>query len=60
MMGALRGPFRHPRLAEWLVYGTNTSARRIGDLLTKASRRNNIRWFDTEDEVLGYLDAVHN
>ena len=60
MMEALRGPFRHPQLAEWLVFGANRSARTIGAILIRASKRNNIRWFDTEDEVLAYLNAVKN
>ncbi len=60
MMGALRGPFRHPQLAEWLVCGSNSSARMIGSLLTKATRRNNIRWFADEAEALAYLDKIRD
>ena len=56
LMEALRGPFRHPKLAEWLVFGTNRSARWIAELLSKSTQRSNIRWFDNEDEVVNYLN----
>ena len=55
---ALRGPFRNPKLAEWLVFSSNGAARTIGETLSKTARRNNIRWFDDEDEALAYLDAI--
>lgn len=58
MMGALRGPFRHPRLAEWLVVGSNRAGKTIGDLLIKTTQRNNIRWFDSEAEALAYLESL--
>ena len=58
MMEALRGPFRHPKLAEWLVLGSNRSARWIADLLIRTASRNNIRWFNTMDEITAYLSAV--
>ena len=57
-MAALRGPFRSPRLREWLVIDTNSSARWIESLLKKASRRENIRWFNTEEKMLSYLDSM--
>ena len=60
MMSALRGPFRHPQMAEWLVFGSNRSARMIGSLLTKATRRENIRWFNSEEEALSHLEQIQS
>ncbi len=56
--GALWGPFRHPTLNEWLVIGTNTLARVIARSLSNATRRNNIRWFSSYEEVYAYMDKM--
>ncbi len=56
--GALWGPFRHPTLKEWLVIGTNTLARVIARSLSNATRRNNIRWFNSYDEVYAYIQKM--
>lgn len=55
---ALRGPFRHRKLAEWLVCDANYSARWIGSLLSRSSGRDNIRWFNTMDDICAYLETV--
>lgn len=60
VMGALRGPFRNPNLEEWLVICGNRAARMIGNMLTKATRRENIRWFDTIESAMTYLDTKQN
>lgn len=56
--GAFWGPFRNPALAEWLVVGASGTAYTIGRALIGLSGRDNIRWFDTMDEALGYLSAA--
>lgn len=56
MSEALRGAFRHPRLAEWLIIGTNAEARWIASMLSRVTRRNNILWFDSRDAILAYLN----
>lgn len=55
--GALNGPFRHPRLAEWLVVGANSVARSIGSALMSITGRANIHWFSTFEEALVHLAA---
>lgn len=52
---ALRGPFRHPCVAEWLVIDAKRPARMIGDLLMRSSGRKNIRWFKREEQALNYM-----
>jgi hypothetical protein len=58
IMEAFLGPYRHPRLDEWLVVRPNIGARKIAQTLTRLLRRDNIHWFDTYDDVLAYLDTV--
>ncbi len=53
--GAFWGPSRSPAFAEWLVVGSSTAARTIGGTLSRIAKRDNIRWFSTMDEALGYL-----
>ena len=55
IQSAYWGPFRHHRLAEWLVVSTNVLGRMIGHTLATITRRNNIKWFDTMDEAMAYL-----
>ena len=56
VMEALTGSFRHERLAEWLVVGTNSMAKLIADMLTGITGRRNIKWFDTMQDALTHLD----
>lgn len=60
LRGALDGPFRHPKLKEWLVIGSSPMAHTIGRMLTSMTRRNNIKWFDTEAEAIDYLKISSN
>lgn len=53
--GAIFGPFRDPKLKEWLVIGSNPIAHIIERILTKATGRSNIKWFDNMAEVNEYL-----
>jgi hypothetical protein len=56
--GAFWGPFRNQMLTEWLVIGASGMAHTIGRTLIGLSRRDNIRWFETMNEALAYLDAA--
>jgi hypothetical protein len=58
IQGALWGPYRHPRVEEWLVAGSNTLAHTIERTLSNITRRKNVRWFETEAAALGYLSTV--
>lgn len=58
LRGALDGPFRHPMLKEWLVIGSSAMAHTIGRMLSSITRRNNIKWFDTQDEAVDYLKSA--
>lgn len=53
--GAIFGPYRNAKLKEWLIVGTNPTARLIARMLNSISRRDNIRWFSSEDEALTYI-----
>ncbi len=52
---ALRGPFRHRNLREWLVVGANVQALIIGRTLSSLSSRTNIRWFTTISQAYAHM-----
>ncbi len=54
----LSGPFRHPRMGEWLVVGTNWRAKMVADVITKVGLRTNIHWFDAEADALAFLERL--
>ncbi len=56
ILGAFQA-FGHPKLAEWIVFGANPRAKMIGQALVTMTQRNNILWFDTQEEALSYLDS---
>jgi len=58
LRGALDGPFRNPNLAEWLVVGSTPLAQTIGRTLSAITRRNNIRWYKTQEEAVEFLRGV--
>jgi hypothetical protein len=58
LRGALDGPFKHPMLKEWLVIGSSPTAHTIGRILSSIARRNNIKWFNTQDEATDYLQSM--
>lgn len=45
----------HANLDNWLVLGKNKIARMIGNTLTNMTRKDNIRWFDTFEQLQDYL-----
>ena len=53
---AMFGPYRNPQLKEWLIVGTNTMAKSIERVLAGSIGRKNVRWFETEDAALAYLE----
>ena len=57
---ALFGPYRHPRLKEWLIIGANRSAQMIERVLAGSVVRKNVRWFTNADEALVYLNETQN
>lgn len=54
---AATGPFRNPKLREWLIIGENVGAKRIENLLTRMTGSSNVRWFDDEAEAMAYIRA---
>lgn len=52
---ALNGPFKHPKMGQWLVLGNSSKARAIANVLSKIGRRNSIHWFEDEDRALRFL-----
>jgi hypothetical protein len=56
MKEALFGPYRNPKLDEWLIIGGSHAARTIERLLAASTQRRNVRWFDNENEVIAYLN----
>lgn len=52
---ALRGPYKHPMLAEWLMIGGSMSMSMAMITLTKITQRENYRWFDSHEEALAYI-----
>ena len=58
VQGAAFGPYRNPHLREWLIIGGNTLARTVARMLAASTRRMNVNWFDTEDEVAEYLQRA--
>ncbi|MBX3064138.1 MAG: STAS/SEC14 domain-containing protein [Anaerolineae bacterium] len=53
-----RVSYRHPRLAEWLIIGSNWLARAIERALASVTNKRNVRWFDSEDAALAYLEKL--
>lgn len=53
IMGAYKS-FNHPMLGAWLVVGANPRARMIGQALVTMTQRDNIKWFDTMEEMETY------
>ena len=50
--------YRDPMLKEWLVVGSNATARAIEGTLSRITRHKNVRWFNTQAEAIAYLDSV--
>ena len=57
LQAASFGPYRNPRLKEWLIIGSSPVAHTIVRILGATTGRHNVRWFVTEDEVKAYLDV---
>lgn len=55
--GALFGPYRNPKLKEWLVLGSNPLARTIEKTLSSVTGRKNVSWFMSYEAVLDYLQT---
>lgn len=55
---AISGPFRNQKLVEWLVVGSTPLAQIIGRSLTTLAMRNNIKWFEREQDAIAYLRRV--
>jgi hypothetical protein len=53
---AAAGPYRNPKLIEWLVIGSDGMARLIANLLGALTGRRNVKWFQSEAEVLAYME----
>ena len=59
IVSALAGPFRDPQLVEWVIIGSNQTAKLIEHMLTRIAKRANVVWFDTPDEAEDYVrDAL--
>jgi hypothetical protein len=55
LWNALRGPFRDKRLREWLCVGGGAIPSVIANVLSGATGRTNIRWFDSEETALEHI-----
>ncbi len=53
---ALFGPYRNPKLKEWLIIGSNSMAQFIERTLASVTGHRNVRWFKTQEEVSAYLN----
>lgn len=51
----VQGPFNHDRMGNWLVIGKNPRAELVSRLMNVIRRRDNILWFDTEDQAMDKL-----
>jgi len=54
--GALFGPYRNPKLREWLIVGSNAMAHSIERTLANITGRSNVRWFTTQAEAYVYVE----
>lgn len=50
-------PYRYENLAAWLIVGQNLLAKSIERVLTTITHRHAVRWFDTFDDALGFVEA---
>lgn len=55
---ALRGSFGHENLKAWLIAGENRLAHVIEKVLSNITRRKNVEWFTSMDDVIEFLDLV--
>jgi len=51
---AVAGPYRNPRLREWLIVGSNRLAHMVEKTLASVTNRRNVVWFNTEADALAY------
>ena len=56
--GALFGPYRNPKLKEWLIISSNSAAKMIERVLSSTTGRHNVRWFEQEEAVYAYLEEM--
>ncbi len=54
---AVTGPYRHPRLRNWLIVEphTNRIAHVAEKLMSSVTRRHNVRWFKSEQDALDFM-----
>jgi hypothetical protein len=50
--------FKDPKLAAWLIVGSNSGAKAVEGLLSRVTGRSNVQWFDAESDALDYLAAM--
>lgn len=58
LTGALFGPYRNANLREWLIVGSNNTARFIERTLSSTTGRVIVRWFANEAEVNAYITKM--
>ncbi len=56
--GALQGPFRHPRLAAWLMLGHSRRGRVIANVMCNIAKRRNVLWFSSEEDTSQFLNNL--
>lgn len=49
---------RNPKMNKWLVLGRSKSAEMIGNILLGLTRKHNVEWFNTSDELENYLHKL--
>jgi hypothetical protein len=50
--------YRHPRLKGWLILGGGRTARSIEMFLSRMTGKRNVHWFETEADILSYLQQT--
>lgn len=58
LTGALFGPYRNPNLREWLIIGSNNTARFIERTLSSTTGRVIVRWFSDTSEADAYISKM--
>jgi hypothetical protein len=56
--GALFGPYTHRNLVQWLVVGKHAVGQTIARVLASTTGKQLVKWFDTMDEALAYLQQA--
>ena len=58
LLGALRGPYAHPMLNQWLVIGQHRGGQIVAQILSQTTRKRHVVWFNSVDKAERHLEEA--